>query len=186
MLKTLCQRLALAVRWPCCHWYFQCVVFVANNIPSNTIHSTNVGLMLGHRLRRWPNIKPTLGECILFAGRCCSRQTQHIEEGKGAGLWSVIESKDLSSTFYPLVTGPIHSCAISTPWRAYSRCALLIESVAIIQPPYLNLHDATCGVDCIVDCNFLIDISNANSITRQGSRLQFCHAGSNKLLIMMI
>ena len=24
------------------------------------------GLMLGHRLQRWPNIKPTLGQCILF------------------------------------------------------------------------------------------------------------------------
>ena len=24
----------------------------------------NAGLMLGHRRRRWPNIKPTLGQCI--------------------------------------------------------------------------------------------------------------------------
>ena len=24
--------------------------------------------MLGHRLRRWPNIEPTLGKCIVFAG----------------------------------------------------------------------------------------------------------------------
>ena len=24
--------------------------------------------MLGHRLRRWPNIEPTLGQCIVFVG----------------------------------------------------------------------------------------------------------------------
>ena len=27
-------------------------------------------------------------------------------------------------TFYPLVTGPVHSCAISTPRRAYSPAAI--------------------------------------------------------------
>ena len=27
---------------------------------------TNVGLMLAHRLRRWPNIKPTLVQCAVF------------------------------------------------------------------------------------------------------------------------
>ena len=28
----------------------------------------NVGLMLAHRLRRWPNIRPTLGQHLVFAG----------------------------------------------------------------------------------------------------------------------
>ena len=37
-------------------------------VPTNAIRSPNVGLMLGHRLRRWPNSKPTLGRCIVFAG----------------------------------------------------------------------------------------------------------------------
>ena len=27
----------------------------------------NVGLMLVHCLRRWPNIKPTLFQCVVFA-----------------------------------------------------------------------------------------------------------------------
>ena len=27
-----------------------------------------LGLMLGQRLRRWPNIKPTLGERLMFPG----------------------------------------------------------------------------------------------------------------------
>ena len=37
-------------------------------IPASTTHWNNVGLMLGHRLRRWPNIKPTLFQCVVFAG----------------------------------------------------------------------------------------------------------------------
>ena len=28
----------------------------------------NVGLLSGHRLRRWPNNKPTLGRRLIFAG----------------------------------------------------------------------------------------------------------------------
>ena len=32
-----------------------------------TNHSRNVGLKLGHRLRRWINTKPTLGQHLLFA-----------------------------------------------------------------------------------------------------------------------
>ena len=32
-------------------------------------HSPNVVLLLGKRLRRWPNSKPTLGERFVFAGR---------------------------------------------------------------------------------------------------------------------
>ena len=28
----------------------------------------NVGLLLAHRLRRWPNSKPTLAQRLMFAG----------------------------------------------------------------------------------------------------------------------
>ena len=37
-------------------------------IPANTGHSHEAGLMLDQRRRRWVNIKPTLGECLVFAG----------------------------------------------------------------------------------------------------------------------
>ena len=37
------------------------------DIPANTRRSAIVGLMLGHRLRRWPNIKPTLAEGLVFS-----------------------------------------------------------------------------------------------------------------------
>ena len=36
--------------------------------PENTIHLINCGLMLAHSLRRWPNIKPLLVQCLMFAG----------------------------------------------------------------------------------------------------------------------
>ena len=39
------------------------------SIPANTRRSPDIGSMLTHRLRRWPNIEPTLGECLEFAGR---------------------------------------------------------------------------------------------------------------------
>ena len=36
--------------------------------PANTRHRPNVRPMLGHHLRRWPNIGPTLGRYLVFAG----------------------------------------------------------------------------------------------------------------------
>ena len=40
-----------------------------NRVPANTIRWTNVGLMLGHRRRRWPNIKPAVVDvsCLLVS-----------------------------------------------------------------------------------------------------------------------
>ena len=37
--------------------------------PANTIHCPIVGSMLGQRRRRWINIEPALGHCLVFAGR---------------------------------------------------------------------------------------------------------------------
>ena len=36
--------------------------------PANTRHPPNVGTMLGQSRRRWANIVPTLGGCLVFAG----------------------------------------------------------------------------------------------------------------------
>ena len=44
--------------------------------PANTRRWTNVGLMLAHRLRRWANIKPTLIQRLVFAGRAL----QHLQQ----------------------------------------------------------------------------------------------------------
>ena len=42
-------------------------MFARDVLQANTIRSPYVGLMLGRRRRRRPNIKPTLGEGIAFA-----------------------------------------------------------------------------------------------------------------------
>ena len=47
---------------------FRLYFLQTNPLPTNTIHWANVGLILGHRLRRRPNIKPALAQCIVFAG----------------------------------------------------------------------------------------------------------------------
>ena len=42
--------------------------------------------MLGHRLRRWPNIKPTLFQCIVFAGLSLILKTSGEINYRATGL----------------------------------------------------------------------------------------------------
>ena len=51
--------------------YSGCAKFVAARLAQQTRGSAIVGLMLVQRLRRWPNIKPTMSQRLLFAGNCC-------------------------------------------------------------------------------------------------------------------
>ena len=57
-----------------------------------------------------------------------NRYSNEEEKGKGAGFFikSDIKCEDLSSdfTFHPLVTGSVHSCAISNSRRSYSPAAI--------------------------------------------------------------
>ena len=41
---------------------------VHDTVRANMRHWPNVDLLLAHRLRRWPNSKPTLGQRLMFAG----------------------------------------------------------------------------------------------------------------------
>ena len=59
---------------------------------TNTRHSSNVGLMLDQRLRRWPNDKPTLDECLVFAG--CPMDLVGDEEVTTIHLLSVRYTED--------------------------------------------------------------------------------------------
>ena len=59
------------------------------NYPANTIHRPNVGTMLGQRRRRWTNIVPALGWCIVFAvfaGLSGSMMTFGDDNGSDMGL----------------------------------------------------------------------------------------------------
>ena len=44
------------------------LMLYASNNPANTTRCPNAGLMLPHRLRRWGNISPALGQRVVFAG----------------------------------------------------------------------------------------------------------------------
>ena len=47
--------------------------------PARTRHLTNVSLMLVHRLRRWPNIKPALVKRLVFAVYYLVRRAQTLK-----------------------------------------------------------------------------------------------------------
>ena len=77
----------------------------------------------------WNNMHYKIGYIVLKKSHSSIffiHLTRNIWKGKGAGLCSNIKSEDLSShlTFYPLVTGPVYSCAISTPLRAYNPASI--------------------------------------------------------------
>ena len=55
----------------CCSYYTD-EMYVASKR-----HWPNVGLRLGQRRRRWTNIRPTLGQCLLFAGRMWDHKWRH-------------------------------------------------------------------------------------------------------------
>ena len=76
-------------------------------IPANTGHSTNAVSMLAHRLRRWPNIETTLGECPVFAG-------MHQEDNKSSVLMNI-----------PRICTTIH--AINNNSKSYPRIRRLRE-----------------------------------------------------------
>ena len=47
---------------------FTPLLLLARRIPADTRRWSNVGLTLAHRLRRWPNVSPTLDQHLVFAG----------------------------------------------------------------------------------------------------------------------
>ena len=53
---------------------------IHNTVSHNTVTScpTYVRLLLGHRLRRWPNIKPTYSDCTVFCTDPPSASGQYI------------------------------------------------------------------------------------------------------------
>ena len=47
----------------------------------STRHSPNAVLMLGQRLRRWPNFEPTLEKCTMFERKSsCPANTKHLHK----------------------------------------------------------------------------------------------------------
>ena len=61
------ETTAWAALIPCC--IVKPKAGIAGKHPANTIHWPDAGSMLGQRRRRWPNIKPASGRCIVLTGQ---------------------------------------------------------------------------------------------------------------------
>ena len=48
--------------------------------------------MLANRLRRWPNIKPTLDECFMFSGMILNWKQSFGLHGSYTILWNAVMS----------------------------------------------------------------------------------------------
>ena len=67
----LCVSLCLQADPP---WQTKQSAEQLSSTPASTKRSANAGTMLAHRLRRWPNIVPTLAGRLVFAGTSVSVQ----------------------------------------------------------------------------------------------------------------
>ena len=82
-----------------------CLETASNTSPADRTDWNNVGLMLGHRLRRWPNINPALFQCVLLAGL---RREDVISQGpyvsvlryKKSGICSLFAACIISHILY--------------------------------------------------------------------------------------
>ena len=77
LIKKINQMNGLRISyWQLFNKQMRSVVYVMEHPEQETRHRPNVVLMLAHRLRRWTNIKTTLGQRIVFAG--CSLECSQI------------------------------------------------------------------------------------------------------------
>ena len=80
----------------------------------------DVVLMLAQRLRRWPLIRPTLLQCLVFkASTLCARQTQDIT--RQMSVWESVMSGDPveASGYYRLMFDII---------RIHTLCLVILNS----------------------------------------------------------
>ena len=62
-----CKLVDRAARWPIKGAYVQCFMVSKGNCPANMRRWANFGLLLAHRLRRWPKRKPTLAQRLMIS-----------------------------------------------------------------------------------------------------------------------
>ena len=74
---------------------FMVIMLFAPTMGAHPSHSANtkwppsVGLMLAHRLRRWANINPTLGGCLVFAGPAGGNRASRRVRNSNSGTFYV-------------------------------------------------------------------------------------------------
>ena len=80
--KLILQNFIRHLSWLYSIFYSRYFIFTMTPLvcdtPANTRRWPNVCWMLGHRRRRWTNIKPTLGQHLVFAGTNHCRPRAHV------------------------------------------------------------------------------------------------------------
>ena len=74
--------------------------------PSTTRRSSNIGTMLAHRLRRWPNIVPTLDERRVFAGIIWQNMLYNSPGGAYLHFRGAFDHTALGGTTPVIITTP--------------------------------------------------------------------------------
>ena len=72
--------------------------YITNGVPGSTRRWLNFWLILGHRLRRWPNISQTLGQRLVFAG-----VTHEADNAQSASCLSKPQTHTLNSVLRTLL-----------------------------------------------------------------------------------
>ena len=121
--------------------------------PGNTRRSSNVGLSLAHRLRRWPNISLTLGQRLVFAGwgigitHHLSRQrsiTVEFSKTRGCYVRSVYKQDDtFSSRSIPIIYRAERDISITILLLSHELDKITRSSFSTSDYLYYNLYKNT-------------------------------------------
>ena len=111
--RLMFDRVHLSLRWPTIAWWRPLPDYVAaieeltascvSNwdipYPANMRRWPNFGLLLAHRLRRWSNSKPTLGQRLMFAGYTVSISHERRLSCSAGGMSDLKKSYEKSSRY---------------------------------------------------------------------------------------
>ena len=91
-----------------------------------TQQTQNICIASVQRRSNVVDVGPTLYRC--YTNVLCllgnAKSLPRVKVKVRVRVYSLISSISSDFTFYPLVTGPVHSCAFSSPRRAYSPAAI--------------------------------------------------------------
>ena len=143
--------------------------------PTNVRHQANVSLFLLHRVRRWPNIKQTLGQCLLFA-----RQLDRLNNAPAANLWEApswweargpspppwIRPCTSPNNSFVMICCVVRGCYVRHPLSYISlyndkdlTCSIPLFRISMIDNMYLtSLHVLSRCIYCMTIINYVCSI----------------------------
>ena len=83
--------------------------------------------MLVHRLRRWPNIKPTLSHCLVLAEACTARPAASVDKPHCVSHISWFQNGIYHPNLRPVRVVNDSCCKVTFQWEDIKTVAQLIE-----------------------------------------------------------